>query len=101
MPCSLHEVAQDIHVAVRLGVGGEDVVVGHDHHLVAVPDLRGLAELALEDPDRARPADIVRHQDVGLDPHIVAGLNPGFASRPGKYLFRQSHKPEQATRPGP
>jgi len=46
-----------------------------------------LAKLTLEDADRARPADIVRHQDVGLDPHIVSCLNPGFASRPGKYLL--------------
>ena len=49
----LHEIAEDIHIAVRLRVGGEDVMVGDDDDLVFVPDLRGLAELALEDTDRA------------------------------------------------
>ena len=89
----LHELAQDIHVAVRLGIRGEDVMVRDDHHFVAVPDLGVFAELALEHADRARPAHVVRHQDIGLDPNIVSGLNPGFARRAGKYFFSQSHKP--------
>ena len=87
----LHELAQDVHVAVRLGVRGEDVVVGDDDDLVAVPDLRVLAELALEHADGARPADVVGHQDVGLHPDVVAGLHPGFAGRAREYFFSQCH----------
>jgi hypothetical protein len=29
----------------------------------------------------------MRHQDIGLDPDIVPGLNTGFARRAGKYLL--------------
>ncbi len=68
-------------------------MVRNDDHLVAVPDLGVFAELALEHPDGARPAHIVRHQDIGLDPNIVSGLNPGFARRAGKYFLCQRHKP--------
>ena len=85
----LHEVAQDIHVAVRLGIRGEDVMVRHDDHLVAVPDLRVLAELAVEHADRARSAHIMRHQDIGLHPNIIAGLQPG-PCRPRGPVFSQS-----------
>ena len=68
-------------------------MVGNDDHLVAVPDLGGFAKLPLEHADGPRPADIMRHQDVGLHPNIVAGLNPGFARRAGQYCLCQSHKP--------
>jgi len=67
-------------------------MVRHNNDLVGIPDLRGLSKLASEDPDRAGTANVVRHQDIGLNPHIVSSLHPGFSSRPGKYLFRQSHK---------
>ena len=41
-------------------------MVGDDDHLVAVPDLGGLAELALENADGARAANVMGHQDVRL-----------------------------------
>ena len=87
----LHEVAQDIHVAVRLGVGGEDVVVGNDDDLVAVPDLGVLAELAFEHADGARAANVVRHEHVGVHPDVVARLHAGFAGRAGENFFSQRH----------
>ena len=72
-----HEIAQDVHVAVGKRVGGEDVVIGDDHDLVLVPDLGGLAELALEDADGARPAHVVGQQHIGLHPDIIAGRRRG------------------------
>jgi hypothetical protein len=77
----LHEIAEDVHVAVGLRIGGENVMVGDDDDLVFVPDLRRLAELAFEHADRARPANVVRHEHVGVDPDVVAGLHARLAGR--------------------
>ena len=41
----LHEIAKNLHVAMALLVGGEDVVVGDDDDAVRVPDLGVGAEL--------------------------------------------------------
>ena len=78
-----HEIAQNVHVAIGFGIGGENVVIGHDDHLVAVPHFGLGAEFALENANRARPAHIVRHQDIGLDPDIVAGFGLLLAGGPG------------------
>ena len=90
-PLRLHKVPQDVHVAVRLGIRREDVMVRHDDHFVAVPHFRRFAELALEHPDRARSAHVMRHQDIGLHPNIVTGLDPRLAGRAGQYFLSQSH----------
>ena len=55
-------------------------MVGDDDDFLAVPDLGVLAEVLLEDADGAGAADVVRHEDVDIDPDIVAGLTLG--SRP-------------------
>src|SRR5439155_593764 len=73
------KIAQDIHVAVGLGIRSENVVVGHDNNFVSVPDLGLVAELAFEHANGAPPAHIVGHQNVGLDPNIVSRLNAGLA----------------------
>src|SRR5207249_3451769 len=76
------EVAQDVDVAVRLVVAGEDVVIGDQDDALGVPDAGGPAELALEDTDRPRAADVVGHEDVGADPDVLARLDrrlPGGA----------------------
>ena len=88
----LHEVTQNVHVAVRLGIGGENVVVGDDDNLVFVPDLGVLAKLAFEHADGARPANVVRHEHVGVHPDVVARLHMRLAGRPGEDFFRQSHR---------
>ena len=87
-----HEVAQDVDVAVGLGIGGEDVVVGNDDHSVAVPHLGVLAELALEDADGPRSADVVGHEDIRIHPDIVTGRHVGFARGSGQQLFGQRHR---------
>ena len=56
-------------------------MVGDDDDLVAVPDLGVLAEVLLEDADGARPADVVRHEDVDIDPDVVAGRDRVAAAR--------------------
>ena len=91
-PLLLHEIAEDVHVAVRLRVRGEDVMVGDDDDPVFVPDLGVLAELAFEDADGARPANVVRHEHVGVHPDVVTGLHARLAGGAGENLFRQSHR---------
>ncbi len=59
--------------------------------LLRIPHLRVLAKLALEHPDRPRPAHIVRHEDVHIDPGIFAGLDPGLATGAGEQFFRERH----------
>ena len=66
-------------VAIGFAVGGENVVIGNDHELARIPDLRVLAELAFENADRPRPANIVRHQHIRIHPDIVARLHACFA----------------------
>ena len=92
----LHELTQSIHVAVRLGVGRENVVVGHDHDLVPVPDLRVLAELAPEHAYGSRPADVMCHQNVRRHPEVFTRLDTGLARRACENFFGQRHKPGQA-----
>src|SRR5262249_1810132 len=67
-PLLFYEVAQNIDVPVRFGVRGENVMVGNDDDLMAIPDLGVLAEFALKDTDSARSANIMGHENVGLDP---------------------------------
>ena len=86
----LHEVAEDVHVAVRLGVGGENVVVGDDDDALLVPDLGGLAEFAFEHADGARAAHVVRHEHVGLHPDIVAGLHARPCRPRGRGFFQST-----------
>ena len=86
------EVAEDIDVAIRHGIGGEDVVIRDDDHLVAVPDFSVLAELALEDADGAGAADIVSHEDVHIDPDVIAWLDVGLAAGAREQFFGQSHR---------
>src|SRR5262249_2002737 len=74
-PLLAHEVAEDIHVAMSHLVGGENVVVWNDDDLVRIPNLGVLAEVLLEYANGPRPADIMRHKDVGVDPDIVARLH--------------------------
>ncbi len=84
--------AQHIDVAVGHLVGGEDVVIRNDDELIAIPDLGILTEVLLEDADGARPADIVRHENVHVDPDVVAGHNPIAAGVAGEDLFGQRHR---------
>ena len=97
-PLFLHELAQDVHVAIRLGVGGENVVIGNDDDALLVPDLGVLAELAFEHADGSRPAHIVRHQDIRLYPDIVASLHGSFASRASEKFFSQRHNEESVSK---
>ena len=45
--------------------------------LVLVPDLGVAAEFFVEDADGARAADIVGHEDIDIDPDILAGRRRG------------------------
>ena len=87
----LDEGAQRIHVAVGHAVGRENVVIGDDHDLLAIPDLGVAAEFAVKHPDRARSAHIVCEQHVGVHPHVFARGDTGAAARAGKDFFRQRH----------
>jgi len=67
-------------------------VVGDDDDFVFVPDLGGLAELAFEDADGARPANVMRHEHIGIHPDVVAGLHARLAGGAGENFLRQSHR---------
>ncbi len=54
--------------------------------------LAAWAELALEDADGARAADVVGHEDVHVHPHVVASLDMRFATGTREHFFGQSHK---------
>lgn len=86
------EVPEDIDVAVGALVAGEDVVVGDDDDLLAVPDLGILPELLLEDADGAGPADVVRHEHVDVHPHVLPGLQRRALRRPRQDLLRHRHR---------
>lgn len=86
------EVPEDIDIPVGPLVAGEDVVVGDDDDLLAVPDLGVLPELLLEDPDGAGPADVVRHEHVDVHPDVLAGLEAGALRRPRQDLLRGRHR---------
>src|SRR5436190_13689325 len=64
----LNEVAQDIDVAVGLGIDRENVMIGNDDDSVVVPYLGILAKLASEHANRAGAADVVGHEDVRFHP---------------------------------
>src|SRR5207245_907048 len=51
------------------------------------PDLGVLAEVLLEDADGARAADVVGHEDVGVDPDVVVGLDVLAAGVAGEDFF--------------
>src|SRR5204863_4067700 len=58
---------------------------------VAVPDFSVFAEFAFEHADGPRAANIVGHQHIGIDPHVVAGFNAGFSRRAGQNFLSQRH----------
>src|SRR5215471_12900683 len=93
----LHEVAQDVDVAVRSRVCCKDVVIGNNDDFAAVPYLRVLAELALEHADGAGSAHVMSHEHVGIDPDVIASSYARLASRPRQYFFRQRHSREKIT----
>ena len=67
-------------------------MVGDDDDLLAVPDLGVLAEVLLEDADGAGPADVVRHEDVDVDPDVVAGRDGVAAGGAGQDLLGHGHR---------
>ena len=67
-------------------------MVGDDDDLLAVPDLGVLAEVLLEDADGAGAANVVRHEDIDIDPDVVAGLDGVASGVAGEDLFGQGHR---------
>ena len=82
-----------------LDVRRENVVVRDDDHFRGSQTLRLLAEFALEHADGARPAHVVRHQNVGVDPDVVAGFDPCPSTRARENFFRESHAMTAPCRP--
>src|SRR6185369_1505324 len=94
-PLLFDEIAEDIDVAIGFGVGGKNVMVGDDDHFITIPDFGGLAEFAFEDANGARPANVVSHEDIGLDPDVVSGLDAGLAGCAREYFFSERHNNER------
>ena len=67
-------------------------MVRDDHDFFRVPNLGVLTELALEHPDRAGAADVVRHQRVHVYPDVFARGHLALARCPGQYFFSQRHR---------
>ena len=90
-PLLPHELAQDIDVAVREAVRRENVMVRDDDDFLAVPDLGGAPELAVKHADGPRPANIVREENVRVDPKVVAGNDLRAAAGAGEDGFGERH----------
>ena len=90
-PLFFGERAQHVDVAVRHRIGRENVVIRDDDEFVGVPDFRVLAELLLENSDGARPAHVVRHQDIHIHPNVFAGPDGVALGGPGQHLFGHGH----------
>jgi hypothetical protein len=87
----LDEVAERLHVAVALLVGGEDVVVGDDDDPALVPDLGVPPELLVEDADGPGAAHVVRHEDVDVHPDVLVGVDAALPRVLGEDLLRHGH----------
>jgi hypothetical protein len=90
------ELAQNIHVAVGERIGGENIMIRDDDQLMAVPHLGLRSKLAFKNADGAGTAHIMRHQDVGLHPDILPGLQGFFSRRAGQDRFSQRHRTASA-----
>src|SRR5260221_10237216 len=58
-----NEIAKNIDVPIRFRIRGENVMVGNNDDFVGVPYPGTLAKFAFKDPNRARPTNVVGHQD--------------------------------------
>lgn len=85
------KIPQDVHVAVGPHVLGENVVVWDDDHLLRVPHLGVLPKLALKHPNRPRPAHVVRHEHVRVDPNVVPRPHRAALRCLGQDFLRQRH----------
>ncbi len=86
------EMAQNFDIAVGHLIRGEDIVVGNNDDLVPVPDLGVLAEMLFEDADSPRAANVMGHQQINIDPNVIAGLDAGPMGSTSKDFFRQGHR---------
>jgi len=87
-----NKIPQNIDIAIGLRIRRENLMVRYDHNLLAIPDLRRLAELALENADGPRATNIVGHKDIRLHPDIVTSLHLAFAAGSRENLLCQCHK---------
>ena len=69
----------------------EDVVVGNNNDFIGVPDFGVGAELLFEDADSAGATDVVGHEDVDVNPDVIAGPDGFFAGMCGEDLFGNGH----------
>lgn len=67
-----HKGPQDINIAVGHRVRSKDVVVWNNDHLFLVPDLGIATKIFVEYSNCTRPTDIVSHQDININPDVVA-----------------------------
>ncbi len=86
------ELPEHIDIAVGHLVGSEYVMIGNDDDLVSVPHLGILAEVLFEDANGPRPAHVVGHQDIGIDPNIIIGIDVIPSGVLGQDFFRQGHR---------
>src|SRR5262249_33565950 len=87
----LYKRPEDVHIAMGVLIRREDVVIRNHHHLLRIPDARLCAELFLKYLDRSRPADIMRHQHIHVDPDVIPRLNRAAAGMPGQNFFSDRH----------
>src|SRR5262249_16890982 len=90
-PLLHREPPNNLHVAVGHAVGREDVVIGDDDYFVRVPDLGVGAEVFLENANRPRATNVVGHEDIDIDPHIIAWLNRVAPRVASENLLGQRH----------
>ena len=84
-------MAKDVHIAIGQAVGREDVVIGDDDYFLPIPHFCVRTEVFLENADGGGAADVMRHEDIGVNPDVIAGHDAGFIGMAGEDLFGHRH----------
>ena len=70
-------IPQDVHITVRPGIRGKNVMIRNDDDLFWVPNLGAFPKLFLKYAKGARPTDIMRQQFINVGPDVCARLQSG------------------------
>jgi len=85
-PLFLDDSRRNPHCDAPL-IAGENIVVRDDDDFSPSHTFAVSAEFPLEHADRAWSADVVRQQDIDVDPDIIAGNNEALPDARAKFFL--------------